>query len=133
MASKRATCPVKQIGAVFVDRETHSILSLGYNGSPRKTIHCGQACRDRKIGENSESCLAVHAEMNAIFNAALNGIQLKNSGAYLTLSPCFKCSQALVQVGVRKVVWKEEYPNKPYRNLFSQAGIWFYGIDWPVI
>lgn len=102
----RSTCPVRQVGAVFVGA-TNSILSLGYNGSPRGTEHCGIECESRSHGENSDVCKAVHAEANAIYNAASNGVSLQGSTLYCTLSPCMNCAKALIQVGVTKVVFGE--------------------------
>ena len=99
----RATCPVINVGAVFVNPNTNSILSVGYNGAPRGATHCGEACENRLMGENSDKCRAVHAEANAIYTAALNGVSLNGSIAYTTLSPCLKCAQALIQVGVSEV------------------------------
>lgn len=106
IAAIRSTCPVRQVGAVFIGKH-NSILSLGYNGSPRGTEHCGVECQNRVHGENIEACKAVHAEANAIYNAALNGLSLRDSTLYVTLSPCMNCAKALIQVGVKKVIFGE--------------------------
>lgn len=119
--SRRATCPVRSVGAVFVNPDTDSILSVGYNGAPRGTAHCGSGCATRKQGENQSVCRAVHAETNAIYNAALNGVNLNGSDVYLTLSPCENCSKALIQVGVLSVTYLEtsSYP----LDWLDEAGI----------
>jgi dCMP deaminase len=121
--SLRATCPVASVGAVFVDSDSKSILSIGYNGAPRGTPHCDR-CNDRKMGENKHFCKAVHAEMNAIFNAALNAVCLKGSTLYSTVSPCYKCSQGLIQVGTKRVVYIENYSRLlDFVPLFIHSGI----------
>lgn len=119
----RATCPVMNVGAVFVDGETHSILSVGYNGAPRGTTHCGEACENRVMGEDTDKCRAVHAEANAIYNAALNGVSLKGSTAYITMSPCLKCAQALIQVGVQWVYFLTASPYYDGVYLLMNSGI----------
>lgn len=108
----RSTCPTKQVGAIFVDPESKSVLSMGYNGSPRGTEHCGEQCASRKHGENTSACRAVHAEANAIYNAAHNGVSLKGSHIYSTLGPCINCARAIIQVGTQKVIYLESsaYP-----------------------
>lgn len=107
VAALRSSCPVRQVGAVFVG-DNKAILSIGYNGAPRGTEHCGEECSNRQHGENIEVCKAVHAEVNAIYNAAFNGIALHGSTLYCTLSPCMNCAKALIQVGVTKVVYGEK-------------------------
>lgn len=120
--SSKATCQVKKVGTVFVAPDTHSVLSLGYNGSPRGTKHCDR-CVDREMGKDTHLCRAVHAEMNAIFNAALNGVCLKDSVAYSTLSPCQKCAEAYIQVGCKRVVYMEAFVNKDFIPLFVEAKV----------
>ena len=121
---KRATCPVKEVGAVFVDFDTKSILSVGYNGAPRKIRHCGQACRERQAGERSDECSAVHAELNAIFNATHNGVNLNDSIVYITCSPCIDCTRALIQVGAKLVIYDELYNRYDESvKLLEEAGV----------
>lgn len=121
--STRSTCPTKQVGAVLVDPESKSVLSMGYNGSPRGTTHCGSECSDRKHGENTDVCRAVHAESNAIYNAAHNGIRLKGSDIYCTLSPCINCARAIIQVGVERVVFSHESAYPEALRELEEAGI----------
>lgn len=104
LVAARATCPVRQVGAVFVDKN-NSVLSIGYNGAARGTKHCGDACKNRKHGEKTDECRAVHSETNAILNAARNGIKLEGSKVYVTLSPCARCANNLIQVGVTEVIY----------------------------
>ena len=112
LAAKRATCPVRQVGAVFVDPGTNVVLATGYNGSPRGTPHCGKACYERQHGEKTSECRAVHAETNGIYSAARRGVSLEGAHVYCTLSPCVNCARALVQVGITWVGYGEDsaYP-----------------------
>lgn len=121
--AERSTCPVRQVGAVFVNPNTKSILTVGYNGAPRGTQHCGEACATRSHGKNQELCRAVHAEVNAIYNAALNGVGLDGCVVYSTLSPCLTCARAIIQVGAKEVYYQyaSAYPDAIY--LLGEAGI----------
>jgi len=118
----RATCPVLSVGAVFVNKYTKSILTTGYNGAPRGLNHCGDECFNRKLGDKS-NCRAIHAEMNAIFNAALNGVKLEHAVVYLTISPCEPCAKALIQVGIDEVVYIDTYVHTEALEWLSEAGI----------
>ena len=122
IVAKRHTCPAAAVGAVFVDSETKSILTTGYNGSPRGMKHCDR-CDGRKIGERSSVCLAVHAETNAIYNATFNGVGLRNATLYCTNSPCDRCVRAVVSVGTRRVVWIDSYPDISAIDYLKEAGI----------
>lgn len=121
--SKRATCPVRSVGAVFVNPLTNAVLSMGYNGSPRGTQHCGEDCANREMGESREVCRAVHAEANAIYNAAQNGVKLDGTHCYLTISPCVPCAKALIQVGVRSVTYAEIYKHTEGIDMLIEGGI----------
>lgn len=128
VAALRSTCPVRQVGAVFVG-ENHSILSLGYNGSPRGTEHCGEECENRVHGQNINACKAVHAEANAIFNAASNGVSLKGSTLYCTLSPCMNCAKALIQVGVTKIIYGEKSAYDEAISFLNRATIQMMSVE----
>jgi len=121
--SQRGTCPTKKVGAVLVDPETRSVLSVGYNGAPRGTSHCGEDCSRREIGVNSKSCKAIHAEMNAILNSAFNGVKVRGAMCYITISPCLSCSRALIQSGVTEVVAAGKSPYDKAFDLLKEAGV----------
>ena len=121
--SQRGTCPTRQVGAVIVDAETNSVLSVGYNGSPRGTSHCGEDCAQRKMGENPKVCKAVHAELNAIFNAAFNGVKVRDSKLYVTVSPCLSCARAIIQSGVSEVVASGKSPYDRAIELLKEGGV----------
>ena len=123
--ASRSTCPVAQVGAAIVNSKAHSILTTGYNGSPRGTQHCGPGCYERKMGENSQVCKAVHAEMNAILQAAYSGIRLKGSTIYINFSPCMNCARSIIQAGIKRVVFLEFSPYRESMDLLYEAGV-----DW---
>jgi len=102
LISKRATCGRAQVGAVIV--KDNRIISTGYNGPLRSEPDCSNHC------DTSKSCIrAVHAEANAIYNAAKNGLSLEGCELYCTYRPCRKCFEAIVQSGIKKVYYLNDY------------------------
>jgi len=121
--SQRGTCPTKKVGAILVDPQTKSVLSVGYNGSPRGTAHCGDECLHRDIGQNSKACKAIHAEMNAVLNSAFNGIKVRGAICYVTISPCLSCSRALIQAGVSEIIASGRSPYDKAFDLLKDGGV----------
>ena len=113
--SEMATCPRAKVGCVLVSPDRH-ILSTGYNGAPSGAAHCLEmGCLEDSYGHCARS---VHAEMNAITQAAKRGTALRGCTCYLTLKPCLTCAKALIQVGAARIFWETEYdPN------LSESGI----------
>ncbi len=104
VVSTRSTCPRKYVGAVVVRDRT--ILSTGYNGSIRGMPHCSD------VGHMMESghCVAtIHAEANAILQAARNGVMINNSTIYVTASPCWNCFKACANTGIHRICFGEFY------------------------
>jgi dCMP deaminase len=112
VVATRSTCPRKQVGAVLVrDRR---ILATGYNGS----IYGGDHCSDKGcIIDNGHCVRTVHAELNAILQAAKNGVDTSYSIMYVTASPCLACYKALVNAGVKRIVILEQYGDVDYKIL----------------
>ena len=100
----RSTCDRKHIGAVIVRDKT--ILSTGYNGSIRKLPHCDEVGH---LMENEHCVRTVHAEANAIAQAAKNGVNVNQAEIYITASPCWTCFKLLANSGIIKVVFGEFY------------------------
>lgn len=121
--AQKGTCPTKKVGSVFVDPDTKVVLTMGYNGSPRGTSHCGEECANRQIGQNSKACKAVHAELNAILNSAFSGVKVRGSVCYVTVSPCLSCARALIQAGVTEVVASGKSPYEKAFDLLKEAGV----------
>jgi dCMP deaminase len=102
--ASRSTCDRKHIGAVIVRDKT--ILSTGYNGSLRGSPHCDEAGHDL---ENGHCVRTVHAEANAVAQAAKNGVAIDRSEIYVTASPCLACFKLIANCGIRTVFYKEFY------------------------
>lgn len=123
----RADCNRGKIGTVLVrDRR---ILSTGYNGAPRGLAHCSEVgCLIKKElnshGEIREHCVrTVHAELNAITQAALHGVSTHNSTLYGIYKPCLVCMKALINAGVKRIVCKRDYHDEMTDKFAADAGI----------
>jgi len=130
--AKRSTCLHREVGAVLV-REKH-IISTGYNGAPSGLQHCEEVgCLREKnnipSGERHELCRGVHAEANAIIQAALNGISTEGSSMYCTHQPCVLCTKLIINAKIKKVVYKEPYPDTLSIELMRQAKITLQQLD----
>lgn len=120
----RATCDRKHVGAVIVKDKV--ILSTGYNGSPRGMAHCDDIGHEMVEGH----CIrTVHAEANAIAQAAKNGVSIDGSTLYTTASPCYDCFKLLINAGIKRIVYGEYYASrydmsKRVLTLATKARIW---------
>lgn len=124
LVSKRSTCLRRKVGAVIV-REKR-ILSTGYNGAPAGLPHCEDVgcLRERlKIssGERHELCRGLHAEQNAIIQAALHGVSIQGSILYCTNFPCSICMKMVINAGIEKVIYLEGYPDGLSQNLLDES------------
>jgi dCMP deaminase len=124
VVAKRSTCLRNQVGALFVKNKR--ILSTGYNGAPAGLDHCdlvGCARENVESGTHHELCRAVHAEQNAIIQAALHGISIEGATLYCTHQPCILCAKMMINARVRKVVYRQSYPDGAALEFLRQAGI----------
>ncbi|MEM2974156.1 MAG: cytidine/deoxycytidylate deaminase family protein [Candidatus Micrarchaeia archaeon] len=124
--ARRSTCKRHKLGALIV--RDKQILATGYNGAPRGLPHClDLGCMRDKLGIESgtrhEICAAVHAEQNAILQCAYHGVSTKDSTMYVNASPCRICAKMIINAGIKKVVYRGEYPDAETFKLFKQAGI----------
>ncbi len=111
LAATRATCPRRRVGAILV--RDYRVLATGYNGSIAGAPHCDDAGCLIVIRDGRESCeRTVHAELNAILQCASNGVASVGSTMYCTDFPCVNCAKAMVQAGVRRVVYLADYPDQ---------------------
>lgn len=100
----RATCPRASVGCVLV--QDNRVIATGYNGAAPRRSHCTDVGCDMHEGH----CIrAIHAEINAIGQAAQYGISTEGAVAYVTHTPCVHCQQALIAAGIRQVVMRKEY------------------------
>lgn len=117
-AATRSTCPRKHVGAVIVRDRT--ILSTGYNGSIRGFTHCEDAgC----LMEEGHCIATVHAEANAILQAAKNGVAIEGGEIYTTASPCWPCFKLIANTGIRKIYYGEFYRDSRSVEVAKQVGI----------
>ncbi len=126
LVSMRSTCTRRKVGAVLVrDRR---ILATGYNGPPSGFPHCDEiGCLRDELhippGERQELCWGIHAEQNAIIQAAQFGVSTKDSELYCTTKPCITCAKILANAGVRKIYVAEEYPDEFSDRLLQKLNI----------
>ena len=126
VVSKRSTCLREHVGAVLV-RDKH-ILSTGYNGAPTGLPHCEDVgCLREQLkvpsGERHELCRGVHAEANAIIQAALHGVSAENSTMYCTHQPCSMCTKMAINAKVKEIVYRIPYPDDLSMQLLKDAKI----------
>lgn len=117
---RRSTCLHRQIGAVVVKGK--QIVSTGYNGSPSGHPHCtdvGCAREGVPSGQRSELCRAAHAEQNAINFAARHGIPIEGATLYTTTYPCSWCAKSIVNSGITRVVYENDYPDALAKDILS--------------
>lgn len=106
--ARRATCPRASVGAVLVIDGV--IVSHGWNGAPREQRHCTDVGCDMGVIRGRDSCQrAVHAEMNVLLNACRSGVRTLGASMYVTHSPCMRCAWFIIQAGVGRVVYLNEY------------------------
>ena len=123
----RSTCLRRKYGAIIVKND--EILSTGYNGAPRGRKNCvdlGYCTREQlKVprGERYELCRSVHAEANAITKVAKSANNCDGSTLYITAAPCIECSKLIIQAGIRRVVYSDDYRSEEGLDLLRRVGI----------
>ncbi len=126
LVKTRSTCLRRQVGALIVrDRR---IVSTGYNGAPSGIAHCAEAgCLRQQLGvpsgERHELCRAIHAEQNALIQAARYGSVVQGGTIYVTCQPCSLCAKMLINAGVDRIVFKGSYPDALATSMLDEAGV----------
>ena len=125
LVATRATCPRRSVGALIV-REKR-ILCTGYNGAPKGLPHCPilGPTNDWPVGcLRAGHCIrALHAEQNAILQAAIFGIPCEGSSMYVTDQPCNMCAKMIINAGITRVVYQGDYPDEFSKELFRDGSI----------
>jgi len=126
LSGKRSTCLRRKVGAIIV--RNNQILSTGYNGAPKNVPHCAEAgCLRERLnvpsGERHELCRGVHAEQNAIIQAAVNGTSIAGAVLYCTNQPCVICSKLLINSEINTIYIAEPYPDELAQKMLKEAGI----------
>lgn len=124
--SLRSTCLRRRVGAIIVC-DKH-IVATGYNGSPAGTAHCSEkGCLRETMGipsgERHEICRGAHAEANAIAQAAQHGACSNGCTLYCTNMPCSFCAKSIINAGIVRVVYRDEYPDDVATELLREAGV----------
>ena len=130
---ERGTCLRRNFGAIIVKND--QIISTGYSGAPRGRRNCcdlGYCLREKMNiprGERYELCRSVHAEANAITKVAKSANNCDGSTLYITAAPCIECSKLIIQAGIRRVVYCDEYRSEEGLDLLRKVGIECVQID----
>ena len=124
LVATRSTCMRRRVGALIVRKKR--ILSTGYNGAPKGLPHClDVGClRDHygiPPGERHELCRGIHAEQNAIIQAATSGVSIEGAVLYSTHHPCSQCIKMILNAGIKKIIYLEGYPDELAKSLANEA------------
>ena len=126
LVAKRSTCLRRAVGALVI--KDKRILSTGYNGAPTGIKHCNEAgCLREELnvasGEKHELCRGIHAEQNAIIQAAFHGVGIKGATLFCTNLPCSICAKMIINAGLKKICYHSGYADAISREMLDAAGI----------
>ena len=132
LVSERSTCLRRKVGAVLV--KDKRILASGYNGAPSGLPHCIEAgCLRDKLGipsgQRQELCRGLHAEQNALIQASLHGVSVRESTFYVTNQPCITCAKMLINAGIKEIVIRDGYPDEMAKKILKEAKIKVRSLD----
>jgi len=124
--SERATCVKRKVGAIIV--KDNRILSTGYNGTPKGFKHCEElGCLRKEMGVPSghrhELCRGLHAEQNAIIQAAVHGVKIEGGTLYCNYQPCVICAKMMINAGLKKLVYTGGYPDELAKQMLDESKI----------
>lgn len=122
----RTTCLRRAVGAIIVKEKR--ILATGYNGVPTGLRHCSvTGCLREKLGvpsgQRHEICRGLHAEQNALLQAARYGIDIEGSSIYITTQPCVVCAKMLINAGISEIIYRNPYPDELAMELLNESNI----------
>jgi len=126
LVAKRTTCTRRAVGAIIV--KDKRLLSTGYNGAPTGIRHCIEVgCLREQLkvesGQRHELCRGIHAEQNAIIQAAYHGVSVKDASLYCTTQPCSICAKMIINAGILKIYYRSGYDDQLAREMLQEAGI----------
>ncbi|MBQ1228247.1 MAG: cytidine/deoxycytidylate deaminase family protein [Firmicutes bacterium] len=127
LTAKRSSCLRRNVGAVIV--KDKRAIATGYNGAPMGLAHCEEkgGCLRQQLGvpsgQRHELCRALHAEQNAIIQAASMGHAIEGGTIYITHQPCVICAKMIVNAGIKRIVVKEGYPDELAVEILNEAGL----------
>lgn len=122
----RTTCLRRAVGALIV--KDRRILATGYNGVPTGIRHCDEVgCLRQEMGipsgQRHEICRGLHAEQNAIIQAARYGINISGSSIYITTQPCIVCAKMIINAGITEIIYENPYPDDLAMSILKESGI----------
>lgn len=126
LAASRSNCTRRKVGAVIV--KDKNVLATGYNGPPSGTVHCDVVgcIRDEldvPSGERHELCRGLHAEQNAIIQAAVHGVSIRDAVIYVTTHPCVVCSKMLMNAQIKEIIYAQGYPDELSELMLLESDI----------
>jgi len=126
LVAKRSTCTRRSVGAIIV--KDKRILSTGYNGAPSGVRHCLDiGCMREQLniasGERHELCRGIHAEQNAIIQAALHGVSIRGATLFCTNLPCSICAKMIINAGIQSIVYLSGYADQMSLDLLEESGV----------
>ena len=126
LVAKRSTCTRRGVGAILV--KDKQILASGYNGAPTRVAHCSETgCLREQLkvpsGERHELCRGIHAEQNAIIQAAFYGVSINGASLYCTTQPCSICAKMIINAGIRKIYYQSGYADPMAVEMLAEAGV----------
>ena len=126
VVSKRSTCLRRSVGAVIV--KNRQLGATGSTGTPKDLPHCSQVgCLREQLkvpsGKNHELCRGIHAEQNAVVQAAYHGVSVNGGTLYCTHQPCVVCTKILINAGIKRIVYANPYPDKLAEDMMQASGI----------
>ena len=126
LVAKRSTCTRRAVGAIVV--KDRRILATGYNGAPSNVRHCANVgCLREQMnvpsGERHELCRGIHAEQNAIIQAAYHGVSIKGASLFCTNLPCSICAKMIINAGIVRIVYQSGYADSLSREMLAEAQV----------
>ncbi len=126
LGAKRTTCLRRAVGAIIV--KDKRILSTGYNGAPSHIRHCREVgCLREQMkvpsGQRHELCRGIHAEQNAIIQAAYYGVSIKGATLYCTTQPCSICAKMIINAGLKEIIYASGYADPMAIEMLEEAGV----------
>jgi dCMP deaminase len=132
LVAKRSTCLRRSVGSIVV--KDKRILSTGYNGAPTGIRHCLEAgCLREKLniasGQHHELCRGIHAEQNAIIQAAYHGVSINGASLFCTNLPCSICAKMIINAGINRICYASGYADSMSKDMLKEAGVEIIKID----
>jgi len=132
LVAKRSTCLRRSVGAIIV--KDKRILTTGYNGAPSGIRHCLEVgCLRERLqvasGERHELCRGIHAEQNAIIQAAFHGVSIKDSNLFCTNLPCSICAKMIINAGIKKIYYQSGYADALSEDMLREASVEVIQVD----